>query len=134
VARLESGGTIEVAGEALALGDVILQRSALAGAVVATNGDLTVVLDTALDAALEREGIAREFVSVLQNARKQAGLEVADRIVVRWSSDALQIREALTEHATTVAREVLAAQFVEGVTREVCRLNEHDVGYGIEKA
>jgi isoleucyl-tRNA synthetase len=134
VARLESGGTIEVAGEALALGDVILQRSALAGAVVATNGDLTVVLDTALDAALEREGIAREFVSVLQNARKQAGLEVADRIVVRWSSEAPMVREALAEHAGTVAREVLAAQFAEGTTREVCRLNEHDVGYGIEKA
>ncbi|MEO8182546.1 MAG: isoleucine--tRNA ligase [Deltaproteobacteria bacterium] len=134
VARLEAGGTIEVDGVALALGDVILQRSALAGAVVATNGDLTVVLDTALDPQLEREGIAREFVSVLQNARKQAGLEVADRIVVRWSSGEPEVREALTEHAGTVAREVLAAHFSEGTTRETCRLNEHDVGYDIAKA
>jgi len=134
VARLESGASIEVAGEALALGDVILQRSALPGAVVATNGDLTVVLDTELDAALEREGIAREFVSVLQNARKQAGLELADRIVVRWSSSAPEVRSALAEHAATVAREVLAAQFAEGITLEICRLNEHDVGYAIEKA
>jgi isoleucyl-tRNA synthetase len=71
---------------------------------------------------------------VLQNARKQAGLEVADRILVRWSSGDPEVREALAEHASTVAREVLAAQFAEGTTGEVCRINEHDVGYGIEKA
>jgi isoleucyl-tRNA synthetase len=134
VARLEAGGTIEVSGEALALGDVVLQRSALPGAVVATNGDLTIVLDTQLDPALKREGIAREFVSVLQNARKLAGLEVADRILVRWSSSEPEVREALAEHAGIVAREVLAAQFAEGATGELCRLNEHDVGYGIDKA
>jgi isoleucyl-tRNA synthetase len=134
VARLESGGKVEVEGEALDLGDVVLQRSALKGAVVATNGDLTVVLDTELDPALEREGIARELISVLQNARKQAGLEVSDRIVVSWSSAAAEVREALAEHGTIVAREVLATQLSEGATSETCRLNEHDVGYGIAKA
>jgi isoleucyl-tRNA synthetase len=134
VARLEGGGQIEIAGEAIALADVILQRSALAGAVVATNGDLTVVLDTAIDPPLKREGLAREFVSVLQNARKQAGLEVSDRIVVRWSNAEPELREAFTEHAGMIAREVLATQFGEGSTREVCRLLEHDVGYAIDRA
>ncbi|MEY2933410.1 MAG: Isoleucine--tRNA ligase [Pseudomonadota bacterium] len=134
VARLESGGKVEVEGEALDLGDVVLQRSALKGAVVATNGDLTVVLDTELDPSLEREGIAREFISVLQNARKQAGLEVSDRIRVSWSSAAAEVREALAEHGTIVAREVLATELGEGSTSETCRLNEHDVGYGIAKA
>jgi len=135
VARLESGGQIEVSGEAISLADVVLQRSALGGAVVATNGDLTVVLDTQLDPALKREGIAREFVSVLQNARKQAGLEVSDRIRVSWSSAEPEVREALAEHAAIVAREVLAAHFGEGTsTSDTCRLNEHDVGYGIDKA
>jgi isoleucyl-tRNA synthetase len=135
VAQLEAGGQLEVSGEALTLDDVVLQRRALGGAVVATNGDLTVVLDIELDPALKREGIAREFVSVLQNARKQAGLEVSDRIRVQWSSAEPEVREALAEHAGVVAREVLAAHFGEGTsTKDTCRLNEHDVGYGIDKA
>jgi isoleucyl-tRNA synthetase len=134
VAQLESGGHIEVEGEALALGDVILQRSALGGAAVATNGELTVVLDTAIDAGLRREGIAREFVSVLQNARKQAGLEVSDRIRVSWSCEEAEVRAALGEHAASIAHEILAVDFVEGPTREQSRLGEHDVGFALDKA
>jgi isoleucyl-tRNA synthetase len=134
VARLEAGETIEVAGEALSLEDVVLQRSALAGAAVATDGELTVVLDTEVDPALRREGIAREFVSVLQNARKQAGLEVADRVRVSWSCEEPEVRAALAEHADAIAREVLAVAFGEGTTREMSRLNEQDVGFAIDKA
>jgi isoleucyl-tRNA synthetase len=134
VARLEAGEKIEVEGEAIGLEDVLLQRSALAGAAVATNGELTVVLDTAIDAALRREGFAREFVSVLQNARKQAGLEVADRIVVSWSCAEPEVRAALGEHADAIAREVLAVQFGEGPTREQSRLNEVEVGFALDKA
>jgi isoleucyl-tRNA synthetase len=134
VALLEAGKTIEVEGVSLGLDDVLLQRSALAGAAVATNGELTVVLDTAIDPPLRREGLAREFVSVLQNARKQAGLEVADRIRVSWSCQEPEVRAALGEHADAIAREVLAVQFGEGPTREQGRLNEHDVGYALDKA
>jgi isoleucyl-tRNA synthetase len=134
VARLEAGETIEAAGEALSLEDVVLQRSALAGAAVATDGELTVVLDTEVDPALRREGIAREFVSVLQNARKQSGLEVADRVRVSWSCEEPEVRAALAEHADAIAREVLAVAFAEGATRETSRLNEQDVGFAIDKA
>ncbi len=133
VARLEGGQQIEVAGEALSLEDVLLQRAALAGAAVATNGELTVVLDTAIDLELRREGLAREFVSVLQNARKQAGLEVADRIRVSWSCQEPEVRAAFDEHAAAIAHEVLAVQFAEGPTREQSRLNEHDVGFALDK-
>jgi len=134
VTALESGGQLEVDGEAIALGDVILQRSALGGAAVATNGELTVVLDTAIDAPLRREGLAREFVSVLQNARKQAGLAVSDRIRVNWSAVEPELRTAFIEHAATIAHEVLATHFAEGPTREQGRLIEHDVGYALDKA
>jgi isoleucyl-tRNA synthetase len=134
VAQLEAGGSLEVAGEQITLEDVLLQRSPLPGAAVATNGDLTVVLDTSIDTALRREGIAREFVSLLQNARKQAGLEVADRIKVNWSCAEPEIRAALGEHADAIAHEILAIQFGEGPTREQSRLNEHDVGFALDKA
>jgi isoleucyl-tRNA synthetase len=134
VARLEAGESIEIEGVAIGLDDVLLQRAALPGAAVATNGELTVVLDTEIDAPLRREGIAREFVSVLQNARKQAGLEVADRIRVSWSCQEPEVRTAFGEHAESIAHEVLAVQFVEGPTREQSRLNEHDVGFALDKA
>jgi len=134
VARLEAGETLEVEGEALGLGDVLLQRKALEGAAVATNGELTVVLDTALDDELKREGIAREFVSVLQNARKQAGLEVADRIRVSWSASDAEVVRALGDHAAAISREVLAVHFAEGPTSETGRLAEHEVGFALAKA
>jgi isoleucyl-tRNA synthetase len=134
VGRLEAGEKIEVEGIALGLEDVLLHRSALSGAAVATNGELTVVLDTAIDPPLRREGLARELVSVLQNARKQAGLEVADRIRVSWSCDEPEVRAALDEHAAYIAHEVLAVQFVEGPTRDQGRLNEVDVGFSLDKA
>jgi isoleucyl-tRNA synthetase len=134
VVRLEAGEKIDVEGVALGLEDVILQRSALSGAAVATNGELTVVLDTEIDPALRREGIARDFISVLQNARKQAGLEVADRIRVSWSCEEPEVRAALGEHAAAIAHEVLAVLFVEGPTREQSRLNEIDVGFALDKA
>jgi isoleucyl-tRNA synthetase len=93
-----------------------------------------VVLDTEVDDSLRREDLAREFISVLQNARKQAGLEVADRIRVSWSCQVAEVRAALDEHSEAIAREVLAVQFGEGPTRETSHSSEHDVGYALDKA
>ena len=45
-------------------------------------------LDTTLNDELRREGVARELVRAVQDARKQAGLEVADRIVLFVEGDA----------------------------------------------
>jgi isoleucyl-tRNA synthetase len=115
VLRLEAGETITVEGEALALEDVILQRSTEGEGASATDGEYTVVLDTALDAALEREGLAREAVNLLNNARKDQGLEVSDRVRVRWESDREEVAEALRAHADFVAREILAIEFESGL-------------------
>jgi isoleucyl-tRNA synthetase len=134
VARLEAGEAIEVEGEALVIGDVLLQRKALPGAAVATDGELTVVLDTAIDAELRREGIARELVSVLQNARKEAGLDVADRIVVSWSCDDAEVSRAFDDHGAAIAREVLAVHFGPGPTRDSCRLADREVGFSLDRA
>jgi isoleucyl-tRNA synthetase len=134
VAKLEAGESIELEGELIALGDVLLERKAKASGSVATDGHLTVVLDATIDDALRREGIAREFVSLIQNARKQAGLDVADRIKVSWSAQDPEIERALGEHSSTIAREVLAVQIAPGPTRDQARLNEQDVGFSIDKA
>ena len=111
VARLEAGEAVAVAEVPLSLADVILQRLPNAGTIAATEGAVSVVLDTALTPALTREGYAREFVSVLQQARKAAGLEVSDRIAVGWDSADGEIVEAMEEHAKWIADEVLATSF-----------------------
>jgi isoleucyl-tRNA synthetase len=108
VSRLEGGERIACAGEQLALSDVLLQRSARAGAVVASDGVLTVALDTALDDALRAEGMARDFVSVLQQARKAADFEVSDRIRVFWFSADAAVAASLLTHHGYIAGEVLA--------------------------
>jgi isoleucyl-tRNA synthetase len=124
VSRLEAGEPITVAGEALSLGDVLLQRSSRGDAAVATDGDVTLVLDTELDDALRREGVARELVSLLQAARKEAGLELTDRIAVSWACADAGVAEAVREHAGAIASEVLAVEFREGEGTTTVDLNK----------
>jgi len=113
VAPLEAGGTVEVAGVALTLADLLLTRTTTAGGAIASDGTITVALDTALTPELLREGHAREFISVLQQARKAAGFDVSDRIVVVWHSADAELATALREYAAIVAAEVLALGFTE---------------------
>jgi isoleucyl-tRNA synthetase len=111
VSRLEAGESIVVVGEALRLEDVLFQRSVRGDAAIATDGEYTVVLDAVLDDVLRREGIARDAISLLNNARKDQGFEVSDRVRIAWASGDGEVTRALEEHAEMVAREVLAAEF-----------------------
>ncbi len=78
--RISSGSLIEIT-----LHDIVIAREEKKGLVVATEGDLTIALDTTLDQALEDEGFAREFVSKIQNLRKELGLEVSDKISIFYA-------------------------------------------------
>ena len=62
------------------LEDVEIINNDIEGWLVETNNGITVALDTTLTEDLIQEGIAREFISKLQTMRKEAGLEVIDRI------------------------------------------------------
>ena len=66
-----------------------------------------VLLNTALTKELEAEGIARDAVRHIQQARKDAGLDVSDRIILKLVADE-ESQLALTEHQEFVARETLA--------------------------
>jgi len=60
---------------------------------------------------LRREGLAREVIRLIQDARKSDGLHVSDRITVRWDATDPDLAAALTEHGQLIASEVLADQF-----------------------
>jgi isoleucyl-tRNA synthetase len=111
VSRLEAGESISVVGEELTLEDVIFQRAVKGDAATATDGEYTVVLDTTLDQPLRREGIARDAINLLNNARKDRGFEISNRIRVEWESVDAEVAAALEEHSEMIAREILATEF-----------------------
>jgi isoleucyl-tRNA synthetase len=78
---------------------------------VATDAGETVAIDTAVTPELRREGLAREVIRLIQEARKRDGLDVTDRIALRWSARDAELAAALTEHTALIAGEVLAVEF-----------------------
>jgi isoleucyl-tRNA synthetase len=72
-----------------------------------------VVLDTAVTPALQAEGLARDVVRVVQLARREAGLDVADRISLVVEAPA-EVAEAVEAHRDFVAAETLAESVVTG--------------------
>jgi isoleucyl-tRNA synthetase len=83
-------------------------RSPEGYAAVEDRGALA-ALRTELTPELIREGLMRDAVRLVQDARKQAGLEVSDRIALSLVADDPDARTALEEHAATLAQEVLAS-------------------------
>jgi isoleucyl-tRNA synthetase len=109
---LVGGGSIEVLGQLVTLDDVIVTRQAREGIAVATGTEFSVAIDTALTDELVVEGIAREIVKAVQGLRREAGLEVTDRIAIHWDSDHPNVRRAMEAHGVWVASETLATDVV----------------------
>lgn len=108
ISRLLKGDTLEVAGFEITAEDIVVTRSPREGTVVETDGELAVALDTRIDDALRSEGWARDFVSKVQQARRQRGLEVSDRIKLRWSTESDDLAAAIDAHQEYIHAEVLA--------------------------
>ena len=64
----------------LGLADFEISSKDIEGWLVANEGALTVALDVTISEELKEEGIARELVNRIQNARKDSGFEVTDKI------------------------------------------------------
>ena len=103
---------IEAGGETLELGgdDVLIETESAEGYACGEDGGYLTVLDTSLDDDLVEEGMAREIVRSVQDARKQAGLEVSDRIVLGVSGSG-GIERALAKHRGYVMSETLATDW-----------------------
>jgi isoleucyl-tRNA synthetase len=92
---------------ALGEGDLQLVMAPLEGYQLEREGSHAVALELTLDASLRREGLAREVVHAVQNARREAGLQIADRIVLTLGGDE-ELLAAARAHERYLAGEVLA--------------------------
>ena len=78
-----------------------------------SNNDALVILDTTITKELEQEGYARDLVRLIQQARKDAGLQVTDRINLRLRvSD--KLKDMLHNFGEYIAEQVLASSISEG--------------------
>ncbi|MGY1813213.1 isoleucine--tRNA ligase [Blastococcus sp. SYSU D00820] len=116
VAAYRSGtAAVTVDGEQVPLeeGDLVVTETPREGWAVASGAGLTVALDLELTPELERAGLVREAVRLVQEARKTTGLAVSDRIELWWTAegaDAAAWEQALAEHGEQLAAEVLAVR------------------------
>ncbi len=106
------GETVLVDGTSLVEGEYELTMTAASDNPDAKVGITSfgfVLLDTKVTEELEREGIARDAIRHIQQARKDAGLDVSDRIALQLSADDHSVN-ALNEHREFIASEVLALE------------------------
>ncbi|MGB4931781.1 MAG: DUF5915 domain-containing protein, partial [Chitinophagales bacterium] len=112
IAELEKNGQIAVAtankNYDITLEDVEILSEDIPGWLVANAGHVTVALDVTITPELQAEGHAREFVSQLQRMRKEANLEITDRIAVAYSGASMELSEALLNYKQYICAEILA--------------------------
>lgn len=111
----QANGTVEIAGEALLPGEYILQLEPKPdfkdrSQPLSTN-DALVILDTAITPELEAEGLARDLVRMVQQARKDAKLDVSDRIRLFIDGPA-NVRAAIATHQTYLMEQTLTAEWL----------------------
>jgi isoleucyl-tRNA synthetase len=112
IADLLDGGSVEVNGFRVTGNDIVVSREPRSGTVVATDGPISVALDTTIDDALALEGMARELINRIQSERRRLDLDVSDRIVVRWGSDDALVSSAFDAYIDLITGEVLATDIV----------------------
>ena len=112
-AALEAGefeelgeGRLRVDGHELSPEEVLIERRGKEGWAVAGEDGLTVALELALDPELELEGRVRDLIHRLNTMRKEAGLELTDRIVVTLPES----ESELLSHEDWIKEETLAVR------------------------
>ena len=95
----------------LELSDVEISSKDIEGWLVANEGAITVALDVTISEELRKEGVARELINRIQNARKDRGLEVTDKIkltVLKFED----LEESINKNKEYIMSETLTEELV----------------------
>ena len=109
---LNADGTLNIGGQTLAsdLFEVrLVMKDGVAGQAFADN-KAVVTLDTNVTGELKREGMARDFVRLVQTLRKDKDFNISDRIELCYSTSNPELAQALSENRDYVAEQVLAVK------------------------
>lgn len=109
--EIRDDGTLLVAGEVIQPDEFELRIIAEEGHACMSDGCLFVCLDLHIDRDLELEGLARDVIRMVQNARRQADLVPDDRITLGLTTSG-DLREAITRHENLIKAEVLATRLI----------------------
>ena len=110
--ELNADGTLSIAGQTLTpdLFEVRLDmKDGVAGKAFADN-KAVVTLNTNVTDELKREGMARDFVRLVQTLRKDKDFNISDRIELCYATDNAELNKALDENKAYVAEQVLAVK------------------------
>jgi isoleucyl-tRNA synthetase len=129
----EADGSVTLGGVTLAPDEVEIQATPRPGTAVAHHDGLVVVLDTALTPELVAEGDARELGRAIQDLRREAGLELDDRIDL-WVGS---LPAAVAAHLPAVAGDTLAVvdagDAPTGVSRSTVELDGGPVAIALRR-
>jgi isoleucyl-tRNA synthetase len=133
----DEDGTVVVAGHRLEPDEFELALDAREGiaATALPGNDAVIVLDTDVTPELEGEGWARDLVRLVQQARKDADLDVTDRITLRLAASG-EVAAALDAHRSWLAEQVLATEVerAEGPLTVTGRIGGSEVSFDLERA
>ena len=127
VKGLRARGTAQVATWEIELSDLVITEVPKSGWMVASHDGESVALDLALTPELIEAGVAREAIRFIQERRKSDGLEIADRIHVKWNANE-ESAKAISSDIKHICDEVLALTFERDTSFE---LSDNDLGLNV---
>jgi isoleucyl-tRNA synthetase len=113
VESLRSAGSFTVAGVELTAADLPIEYAAPEGWAGVADKGTQVMLDTRITPELKAEGMARDVIRFVQDERKKAGLDVADKIALFLGTESDALVQAISAHKATIAAETQVVEWLD---------------------
>ena len=123
--------TVPTMGEAIDFEAILTDELNVKSVIIGTE----VAIDEAITPELKREGLMREVIRFVQSARKNAGLNVDDRINLSLVTEGGELSEAISEHREEIYAETLAVgEDVASTVAEMVKIDGIELAISLEKA
>jgi isoleucyl-tRNA synthetase len=107
------GGPVEIAGVPLDSTDIVVEFAAKPGWSGVADRGTQVAVSTTITESLKLEGLARVVIRQVQDTRKNAGLDLLDKIALHLAPSTPELAKAIAAHRDDIATSVQAAQWSE---------------------
>lgn len=132
VASLRKGENLFIGDMLLTEQDVLVAVKNKEGFVSESNGDVTVVLDVTLTDELKEKGSIRDFISTVQQTRKDIGLEVTDHITITINGDE-ELKNLIKAHSQVVMAGTLCDEITFGEGSFEFASNGKNIKFNVKK-